>query len=61
MESRLKLNKRGALLKNRDEIKSLLEEEICTRYFYQWGRFEKMTMSDEQLKKAASAELIKTE
>ena len=61
LESRVKLNKRGALLKNRDEIKSLLEEEICTRYFYQWGRFEKMTMSDEQLKKAASAELIKTE
>lgn len=61
LETRVKLSKRDALLKNRVELKALLEEEICARYHFQRGRFEKMTTNDEQLKRAASAELIKTE
>lgn len=61
IEASVKPGKRGALLKNKEEIKSLLEEEICARYYFQRGRFEKMALSDEQLSKAVSSELIKTE
>ncbi|MDD3273560.1 MAG: S41 family peptidase [Bacteroidales bacterium] len=61
IESKVKLGKRGALIKNKEELKSLLEEEICSRYYFQRGRFEKMATNDEQLTKAVSVELIKTE
>ncbi|MDX9781634.1 MAG: S41 family peptidase [Bacteroidales bacterium] len=61
IEASVKPGKRGALLKNKEELKSLLEEEICARYYFQRGRFEKMALNDEQLRKAVSSELIKTE
>ena len=61
IEASVKPGKKGALMKNKEELKSLLEEEICARYYYQRGRFEKMSTNDEQLKKASSSELIKTE
>lgn len=61
LESKVKLGKSGALLKNKEEIKNLLEEEICSRYYYQRGRFEKMVMSDKQLEEAIKVELIKSE
>lgn len=61
LESKIKLDKRGAIMKNASEIRHLLEEEIASRYYYQRGRIQSIVRNDMQLMKAAKAELIKTE
>lgn len=59
IESKIKLGKSGSIRKNADEIKSLLEEEIVSRYYYQRGRIESIIRKDKQLKEAIAAQLIK--
>ena len=59
IESKIKLGKNGSIRKNADEIKSLLEEEIVSRYYYQRGRIESIIRKDKQLKEAIAAQLIK--
>lgn len=59
IESKIKLGKSGSVRKNADEIKSLLEEEIVSRYYYQRGRIESIIRKDKQLKEAIAAQLIK--
>ena len=59
LESKVKLGKSGAIRKNKDEIKTLLEEEIVSRYYFQRGRVESIIRNDKQLKEALGAELIK--
>lgn len=50
--SKIKLSKREILYTNKEEIKSLLEEEICNRYYFQKGRIASIIKSDKQLKRA---------
>ncbi|EKD30810.1 MAG: hypothetical protein ACD_77C00476G0013 [uncultured bacterium] len=59
IESKIKLGKSGSIRKNADEIKSLLEEEIVSRYYFQRGRIESIIRKDKQLKEAIVADLIK--
>jgi len=49
LESKIKLDKRGAIMKNASEIRHLLEEEIASRYYYQRGRIQSIVKNDEQL------------
>jgi carboxyl-terminal processing protease len=59
LEPKVKLGKSGVIRKNKEEIKTLLEEEIVCRYYFQRGRVESIIRSDKQLKEALGAELIK--
>ncbi len=59
LEKRVKLSKEDVLKRNAAEIKSLLEEEIVNRYYYQRGRIESILRNDLQVKSAASINLIK--
>ncbi len=59
LEKRVKLSKEDVLKRNAAEIKSLLEEEIVNRYYYQRGRVESILRNDLQVKSAASINLIK--
>ncbi|OFY39396.1 MAG: hypothetical protein A2X18_04680 [Bacteroidetes bacterium GWF2_40_14] len=59
LEKRVKLSKEDVLKRNATEIKSLLEEEIVNRYYYQRGRVESILRNDLQVKSAASINLIK--
>lgn len=59
LEKRVKLSKEDVLKRNSTEIKSLLEEEIVNRYYYQRGRIESILRNDLQVKSAASISLIK--
>ncbi len=52
IEESVKNSKEGVFNKYKKEIKSLLEEEIVSRYYFQRGRVEKMILSDKQLLKA---------
>lgn len=52
IESGVKNSKEIVFQKYKNEIKSLLEEEIVNRYYFQRGRVEKMILSDNQLLKA---------
>ena len=61
LESKIKLDKAGAIKKNSEEIKHLLEEEISSRYYYQKGRLQSIVRNDKQLIQAANASLIKSE
>jgi carboxyl-terminal processing protease len=45
-------NRAKDLLRHKEEIKNLLEDEICSMYYYQQGRIRSMLRSDEQLKRA---------
>jgi carboxyl-terminal processing protease len=45
-------NKNEDLLKNKDEIRSLLEEEIASRYYFQKGRLESYVRSDTEVVEA---------
>lgn len=58
LEKKVKLGKAEVLLKNKKEIKSLLEEEICTRFYYQRGRIASIIRNDQILQKAATIKLI---
>ncbi len=51
--NKVKHNKKDDLLKNKDEIRQLLEEEIAARYYFQNGRTEVMLAYDAEVKKAA--------
>ncbi len=58
LERKIKLSKESVLQKNKGEIKSLLEEEICNRYYYRRGRMESMIRNDAQLKDAIKSYLV---
>lgn len=55
---KVKLNKREVLMNGKDEIKSLLEEEICARYYFQRGRIASIIRNDSVLMKAATTTLV---
>ncbi len=52
LKSKLAHNKKSDVLKNKEEITQLLEEEIASRYYYQAGRIEATFNHDDQIKKA---------
>ncbi len=54
LEQKLKHDKKQDLLKNKDEIKRLLEEEIVNRYYMQEGRIAKSLTADNEVNKAIS-------
>ncbi len=58
LEKRVKPGKRDVLIRNREEIKYLLEEEIVNRYYFMRGRVESMLRNDDQIKEALSVKLI---
>jgi carboxyl-terminal processing protease len=58
LEIKVKLGKREVLTVNKKEIKTLLEEEICNRYYYQRGRIASIIRNDEVLQKAAGSVLV---
>jgi carboxyl-terminal processing protease len=43
--------KKNDLVKNKEEIKGLLEEEIATRYYYEKGRIQVEIANDKETKK----------
>jgi carboxyl-terminal processing protease len=45
-------DKQNDLMKEKEQIKSLLEEEIASRYYYNTGRIEASLKSDREIKKA---------
>ncbi|MBV8254382.1 MAG: S41 family peptidase [Chitinophaga sp.] len=54
LEQKLKHDKKQDFLKNKDEIKRLLEEEIVNRYYMQEGRIAKGLTNDNEVNKAIS-------
>lgn len=54
LSSRLVTDKISDLRHYKDEIKPLLEEEICCRYYYQEGRMRNYLKNDDQLIRALS-------
>ncbi len=58
MEKQIKFTKEQVLMRSKEEIKQLLEEEISNRYYFQRGRIESMLRNDTQVKEAASVKLI---
>lgn len=54
IEKVVKMEKEQALLRNREAIRPLLEEEIVVRYYYQAAGIKLRLRTDEQLKKAVS-------
>ena len=52
LQSKLAHNKQDDVVKNKDEIISLIEEEIASRYFYQSGRIREFLSHDLELEKA---------
>ena len=52
LETRMKHNKDKDLISFKKQIKTLLEEEIASRYYYQDGRIEASMKSDRELKEA---------
>ncbi len=59
MKSTMKHDKEHDLEKEKDQIKSLLEEEIVSRYYLNSGRVEASFKSDNELKKAV--EIVRDE
>jgi carboxyl-terminal processing protease len=51
---RVMSNKKDDLLKNRNEIKRFLEEEIVSRYYFQKGRIEYSLKRDDDVRSATS-------
>lgn len=49
---RIKQTKEGDLIRNREEIKALLREEIVSRYYYQRGRAEAELQGDKTVNRA---------
>jgi carboxyl-terminal processing protease len=54
LEKKMAENKRNDLKNHRDEIKSILEGEIVSRYYFQKGRLEAGFKYDPEVKKASS-------
>ena len=52
LESKLKTDKSQDLIKFKQEIKPILEEEIVKRYFYPEGKIEFNLRYDESIKKS---------
>ncbi|MBV7528974.1 S41 family peptidase [Chitinophaga sp. sic0106] len=52
LEQKLKHDKKQDLLKNKEEIKRLLEEEIVNRYYMMEGRIAKSLQSDNEVNRA---------
>ncbi len=52
LKSKLAHNKKADVMKNKEEITQLLEEEIASRYYFQSGRIEATFNHDDQVKKA---------
>ena len=52
LQVKMKHDKKQDLLKNKTEIKRLLEEEIASRYYMQRGRIEKSLSSDNEVNEA---------
>ncbi len=55
MQSKMKHDKEGDLIKFKDEIKQLLESEIASRYYYLKGRVENDFVTDREVNKAIEA------
>jgi carboxyl-terminal processing protease len=54
LQAKMKHDKKQDLLKNKLEIKRLLEEEIANRYYMQRGRIEKSLSSDNEVNEAVT-------
>jgi carboxyl-terminal processing protease len=52
LQSEMNHDKQKDLVKFRDEIKDLLEQEIASRYYYQDGRIESSLSGDQEIEKA---------
>jgi carboxyl-terminal processing protease len=52
LESKIKLGKKEVLMAASPEIRSLLEEEIVSKYYFRRGRVESILRNDSQLNKA---------
>jgi carboxyl-terminal processing protease len=52
LQQKMKHDKKQDLLKNKTEIKRLLEEEIANRYYMQRGRIEKSLVNDNEVNEA---------
>lgn len=52
LQTKILHNKKGDLVKFKDEVKDLLKDEIVSRYYFQKGRSEAALSSDSELKKA---------
>ncbi len=52
LNSMVKGNVANEIDRNRDDVRTLLEEEIVSRYYYQSGRFERFVNRDEMVAKA---------
>jgi carboxyl-terminal processing protease len=53
LANKMTSNKKDDLVKNKDEIKKFLEEEIIARYYFQKGRIEFSLRNDNDVKKCA--------
>ena len=54
LQQKIKHDKKQDLLKNKTEIKHLIEEEIVNRYYLQKGRIEKSLTSDNEVNEAVA-------
>ena len=54
LEKVVKMEKKDALLRNREAIRPLLEEEIAVRYYYQPAGIRIRIRTDRQLHEAVS-------
>jgi carboxyl-terminal processing protease len=52
LAGKLQQNKKDDLIRYKDEIREILEEEIASRYYFQSGKLEVSFKSDEDLKQA---------
>lgn len=58
LANEVKPGKAEVLRNNKEEIKAILEEEICARYYYQRGRAASILRNDKQLIEALDVKLI---
>ena len=54
VQKSLSHDKTQDLIKNKKEIKRLLQDEIVTRYYFQRGRYQNQLNDDDELKEAIS-------
>ena len=52
MQAQIKKEKENDLIRFKDQVKELLEEEIVLQSDYQWGRIEKSLKNDPEVRKA---------
>lgn len=55
LKKKISHNKQADLMKNKEEIKEMLENEIVSRYYFQKGRTENEFTYDKEVKKAIEA------